>query len=60
MSYFEVTFPVVMQTDANDFVKRDVVTKIIDSEEVNFLCVRKTIKEWNTKLYIDEDKLEFK
>ena len=39
MSYMEVTFQVVMKTDC---VKRDIVSNVIDSEEVNFLCGRKT------------------
>lgn len=56
----EVTFLVVLKTDANDFIRRDVIANGIDSEEINFLCGRKTIKNWKTKVDFDEDKLEFK
>ena len=56
----DVTFPVVMKTDKGDFVKREVVASVIDSEEVNFLCGKETIKEWKTKVDFEDDKMEFK
>ena len=33
---------------------------IINLDEVNFLCGKETIKELKTKVYFEEDKLEFK
>ena len=56
----EVTFPIVMKTDKNDFIKRNVVANVIDSKEVTFLCGKKTVKDWKTTLDFSEDKLEFK
>merc|ERR1712105_420849 len=34
----KVTFPIVMKTDDNDLIKRDVTANVIESDEVNFLC----------------------
>ena len=34
----EVTFPIVLKTGKDDFVKREVVANVIILEEVNFLC----------------------
>ena len=56
----EVIFPIVMKTDKDDFVKREVVANVIYSEEVNFLCGKETIKEWKTNVYFEDDKIEFK
>ena len=53
LSEMEVTIPVVLKTDANYFVKRDIVANVISSDEVNFLCGRKTIIEWKTKVDYD-------
>ena len=49
-----------MKMDKGDFVKREVVTSVIHSEEVNFLCGRETMKEWKTKVDFEDDKMEFK
>ena len=49
-----------MKTDADNFVKREVVANVINSNEVNFLCGKETIKEWKTKVDYEDDKLEFK
>ena len=49
-----------MKTDANNFMKREIVANINISDEVNFLCGKETIKEWKTKDDLEEDKLEFK
>ena len=34
----KVTFPIVMKTDDNEQIKREVTAHVIESEEVNFLC----------------------
>merc|ERR1711905_20449 len=34
----KVKFPVVMKTNMNDFIKREVIANVIESDEVNFLC----------------------
>ena len=60
LSEEDVTFPVVMKTDRGDFVKREVVASVIDSEEVNFLCGKETITYWKTKVDFEDSKMEFK
>ena len=60
LSEEEVTFPIIMKTDRGDFVKREIVASVIDSEEVNFLCGKETIKKWKTKVDFEEYKQEFK
>ena len=56
----KVKFPVVMKTNENDFIKREVTANVIDYDEVNFLCGKETLKEWKTALDFEEDKLRFK
>ena len=49
-----------MKTDKGDFVKREVVASVIDSEKVNFLCGKETITDWKTKVDFEDSKMEFK
>ena len=46
----KVQFPVVMKTDKNDFIKREVIANVIDSDKVTFLCGEETLMEWKTFL----------
>merc|ERR1711905_37234 len=55
-----VTFPIVMKTDDDDLIKRDVTANVIESDEVNFLCGEATLKAWKTILDFEEEKLGFK
>jgi len=41
----KVQFPVVLKTDRDDFIKREVIANVIDSEEVTFLCGEQTLLE---------------
>merc|ERR1712237_283242 len=56
----KVTFPVVMKTDDNDFMKRNMTANLIQSDEVNFLCGEETLRDWRTVLDFEERKLGFK
>merc|ERR1712030_3592 len=60
MSTEKVTFPVVMKTDDNDFIKRDVTANVIKSNEVNFLCGEETLVDWRMVLDFEDRKLGFK
>merc|ERR1711905_8676 len=55
-----VTFPIVMKTDDNDLIKRDVTANVIESDEVSFLCGEATLKAWKTMLDFEHEKLAFK
>ena len=59
ISTLEVTFPVVMKVEEDDYIRKDITANIIDSDEVTFLCGRKTLTEWNTALYFADKKLKF-
>ena len=48
-----------MKTEENDFVKRRIVANVIDSDEVNFLCGKDTIKK-QRKGRFEDDNFEFK
>ena len=37
-------------TDMDDFVTRDVVANVINTDEVNFLCGKETIKGYKFKV----------
>ena len=56
----KVKFPVVMKTNMDDFIKRELTANVIESDEVNLLCGKQTLKDWKTMLDFDEDKLSFK
>merc|ERR1712237_38114 len=56
----KVTFPVVIKTDDNDFMKRNVTANVIQSNEVNFLCGEETLVDWRTVLDFEDRKLGFK
>merc|ERR1711905_36468 len=56
----KVTFPIVMKTDDNDLLKREVTANVIESNEVNFLCGDETLKGWKMTLDFEEEKLGFK
>merc|ERR1711984_75907 len=60
LSTKKVTFPVVMKTDDDDLIRRDVTAHVIESNEVNFLCGEETLKGWKTILDFEEEKLGFK
>ena len=59
VSEMEVEVPVVMKTSEDDFIKRKVIANVIDSEEINFLCGRETLKGWRTSMSFSEDRLSF-
>ena len=44
LSDTRVTFPIVMKTEDKDYVKRNLVANLINSDEVNFLGGKQTIK----------------
>ena len=56
----KVTFPVVMKTDDDDKIKREVTAHVIESDEVNFLCGEETLQGWRTVLDFEEKKIRFK
>merc|ERR1712105_438809 len=60
LSSEKVKFPVVMKTNMNDVIKRELTANVIESDEVNLLCGKQTLKDWKTVLDFDEDKLTFK
>ena len=49
-----------MKTDKNDFIKREITANVIESDKVNFLCGKETLKEWKTALDFEDSKLRFK
>ena len=60
MSTEKVTFPIVMKTDDDDRIKREVTAHVIESDEVNFLCGEETLQGWRTVLDFEDKKLRFK
>merc|ERR1712030_140420 len=56
----KVTFPVMIKTDDDDFMKRRVTANVIQSNEVNFLCGEETLVDWRTVLDFEQRKLGFK
>lgn len=44
ISEVEIRFPIVLKTDEGEYLKRKLTTYIIDTERVNFLLGRESIK----------------
>ena len=44
----------------DDFIKREVTVNMIDSNNVNFLYSKETLKEWKRVLDFEDSKLVFK
>ena len=55
----KVKFPVLMKTDGDSFIKKDVTVNVIESDEVTFLCGEETLVDWNTTLYFSKRRLGF-
>ena len=60
LSKEKVKFQVVMKTDRNYFIKREVSVNVIESNKVNFLCGKQTLKEQKTVFDFDDSKLGYK
>ena len=56
----KVTFPIVIKTDDDDLIKREVTANVIVSDEVNFLCGEETLQGWRMVLDFEDKKLGFK
>ena len=56
LSKIEVTFPIVMRTENDDYVKKIVTANVINADDVNFLCGRETQKGWKIKVDMEENK----
>ena len=54
LSEVEIRFPVVFQTDKEDYMKREVMAYIIKVEKDIFMLGRETIMEWIVKVDHDE------
>ena len=48
-----------MKTSANNFIKREVVANVSDSDEVMFLCGMETLKDRKMSMSFTEDRLRF-
>ena len=50
----------LMKTDGDDFIKKEVTANVIESDEVTFLCGEETLMNLRTTLDFGERKLGFK
>jgi hypothetical protein len=41
------------------YIKRELTANIIETDDLSFLCGRKTLEEWNAKLDFKARRLEF-
>ena len=56
----KVTFPIIMKTDDDAHMKREVTAHVIESDEVDFLCGEETLQGWRAVLDFEEKKIRFK
>ena len=60
LSTSEVTFPIMIKVENDDYIKRELTANVIETDDISFLCGRKTLEEWDTKVDFKGKKLEFK
>lgn len=58
VSRVEVTLPIVITMENNDYIKRKMTANIIDSDKITFLC-KKTLTSQKTELSFHDNKLKF-
>ena len=60
LSNKEISIPVRMKTEDDDFIMKTVTISMIDREDELFLCGLKTLMEWKAAIHFDKGELEFK
>ena len=50
----EITLPVRMKTDNDDFIMKMVTVSVVDREDELFLCGLKTLMEWKAAVYYEK------
>ena len=60
VSEVEMVFPIILKTDGEDYVKRELKAYVIDANGVNFLLGKETLKEWKVSIDYEKNKMEFK
>ena len=60
VSEVEIAFPIILKTDREDYVKREVTAYVINAEGVNFLLGKEMLKEWKVSIDYEENKMEMK
>ena len=59
LSNREITLPVRMRTDNDDFMMKMVTVSVVDREDELFLCGLKTLMEWKAAVYYEKCELKF-
>ena len=59
MSNREITLPVRMKTENDDYIRKVVTVSILDREDELFLCGLKTLIEWKAAVYYEKREMMF-
>ena len=54
LSNREITLPVRMKTENDDYIRRMITVSIVDREDELFLCGLKTLIEWKAAVFYEE------
>ena len=60
LSEIEITFPIVMKTEDDGYMRRKLIAYMIDAERVNFLLGKESIKELDIMVDVPGDRIVFK
>ncbi len=55
----ELTLPVRMRTDDDDFTKKMITISVVDRDDDLFLCGLKTLMEWKAAVFYEKCELRF-
>ena len=59
LSNREITLPVRMKTDCDDYIRKMVTVSIVDREDELFLCGLKTLIEWKAAVFYEKSLMIF-
>ncbi len=59
LSNREITLPVRMKTENDDYIRRIITVSIVDREDELFVCGLKTLIEWNAAVFYQRSEMMF-
>merc|ERR1712114_29241 len=59
MSKKEITLPVRMKTESDDYIRRMITVSIVEKDDELFLCGLKTLIEWKAAVFYEKSEMMF-
>ena len=59
LSNKEITLPVRMKTESDDYIRRMITVSIVDKDDELFLCGLKTLIDWKAAVFYEKSEMMF-